>query len=81
MKIKKLDAELGAFKTQMAKLREGPGKVCYHQCLAQRGFELKEPGGYPAESTTHAQAETDVRRTAHAASAADLEYGAGEYDD
>lgn len=27
VKIKKLDAELGAFKTQMAKLRDGPGKV------------------------------------------------------
>jgi charged multivesicular body protein 5 len=27
VKIKKLDAELGAFKAQMAKLREGPGKV------------------------------------------------------
>lgn len=27
MKIKKLDAELGAFKNQMAKLRDGPGKV------------------------------------------------------
>jgi len=27
VKIKKLDAELGAFKTQMSKLRDGPGKV------------------------------------------------------
>ena len=27
VKIKKLDAELSAFKQQMAKLREGPGKV------------------------------------------------------
>ncbi len=27
VKIKKLDAELSAFKAQMAKLREGPGKV------------------------------------------------------
>lgn len=27
VKIKKLDAELGAFKSQMSKLRDGPGKV------------------------------------------------------
>lgn len=27
VKVKKLDAELGAFKAQMSKLRDGPGKV------------------------------------------------------
>lgn len=31
VKIKKLDAELGAFKQQMAKLRDGPGKVGYQR--------------------------------------------------
>ena len=28
MKIKKLDAELGRYKEQMSRLRNGPGKVC-----------------------------------------------------
>jgi charged multivesicular body protein 5 len=27
VKVKKLDAELGVFKAQMAKMRDGPGKV------------------------------------------------------
>lgn len=31
VKIRKLDAELGTFKAQMAKMREGPGKVS-HSC-------------------------------------------------
>ncbi|ORY24750.1 Snf7 family, partial [Naematelia encephala] len=31
VKIKKLDAELGAFKAQMAKLRDGPGKSAIQQ--------------------------------------------------
>jgi hypothetical protein len=34
VKIKKLDAELGAFKSQMAKLRDGPGKVNLYSGLA-----------------------------------------------
>jgi hypothetical protein len=29
VKIRKLDAELGTFKAQMAKMREGPGKVSH----------------------------------------------------
>lgn len=28
VKIKKLDGELGRYKEQMSKLRNGPGKVC-----------------------------------------------------
>ena len=37
VKIKKLDAELGAFKAQMSKLRDGPGKVSStcHDLMAQ----------------------------------------------
>jgi charged multivesicular body protein 5 len=31
VKIRKLDAELGRYKEQMSKLRNGPGKVVYFE--------------------------------------------------
>jgi hypothetical protein len=101
VKIKKLDAELGAFKSQMAKLREGPGKVScptFHLCAwplfslsivwsdcGSHSFLESQliswgTGCYPTTSSADVEAEEDVRRSTHAASTADLEYGASGYD-
>jgi hypothetical protein len=45
VKIKKLDAELGAFKAQMAKLRDGPGKVRHFSYCLYRARQICSDGG------------------------------------
>lgn len=69
----------------MAKLRDGPGKVC---CQLQtplyrdreRDQHTDDLGCSAATSTPNAEAETDVRGSIDAASTTDLEYGASGND-
>ena len=70
----------------MAKLREGPGKV---SCLSFSDSAISllllgltlDLGGDSAAGSSDSQAKEDVRGPAHAASAADMEYGTSGYDD
>jgi hypothetical protein len=47
VKVKKLDAELGVFKAQMAKMRDGPGKVSRSRRWRQVESSLR-PDDYTA---------------------------------
>lgn len=74
VKIRKLDAELGRYKEQLAKLRNGPGKVKSHvfaQVAATHVCVECSTG------TRHACVETeeDVRGAIGAAHAASIQYG------
>ena len=91
VKVRKLDGELARYKEQMAKLRNGPGKVkrsplSYHLLLASRAkFALSitlrleplspPPGRDPATRPTHTKTKTDVRSPDRAADAADVQHG------
>jgi hypothetical protein len=53
VKIRKLDAELGTFKAQMAKMREGPGKVrLNHRTFPTREIRMRLATGTSCERCT-----------------------------
>jgi hypothetical protein len=97
VKVKKLDAELGVFKAQMAKMRDGPGKVSgvslpswtVHPTWDKgqwNGVLVPEPVLMPLERGTSegapdVEAEEAVWRAVGPAPATDIQHGASGDDD
>jgi hypothetical protein len=89
VKIKKLDGELGRYKEQMSKLRNGPGKVRYTRIILIHGTDTTIIYGEnylsfiivvttesdPRARTSCVEAEEDVRESTGTVNATDIQHG------
>ena len=73
VKIKRIDAELMKYKTQMGKMRDGPAKV---GVLSKKTTCSHQPELCETESTSSIAAKEDVRRSTRPANAAIFQHGA-----
>ena len=77
VKIKKLDAELMRYKEQMAKLRNGPGKVLINLIPSSLTMTMAFPERYRATCYKDLETEENVRESISTTSTADIQHGVG----